>query len=82
MYIYVYTHTQMHTYTYVYLQVVLPDMGIETPPVLRGRALHCVSSFAQWISTDVAVRCFNAAASSIGEDSPLPVRKVLKCRKK
>jgi hypothetical protein len=55
-------------------QVVLPDMLPGTPPVLRGRALHCVSSFAEWISPETAIHCFEAAMASIGEDSPLPVR--------
>lgn len=55
-------------------QVILPDMSAGTPPVLRGRALHCVSSFAEWISPETAVHCFKAAMSSIGGDSPLPVR--------
>lgn len=55
-------------------EVVITDMNIGTPPVLRGRALHCVASFAQWISKETAVQCFNAAAASLSEDSPLPVR--------
>ena len=53
-------------------QVVLPDMVVGTPPVLRGRALHCVSSFVEWISSETAVQCFAAAISSISEGLCVP----------
>lgn len=55
-------------------EVVLPDAAADKPPVLRGRALHCISAFASQLEAELAGAAFQAAALSLSDKAPLPVR--------
>jgi importin-9 len=55
-------------------EVVLPNAASDAPPVLRARALHCLSAFAAHLDTEHAAAAFEAAALSLSEKAPLPVR--------